>query len=239
MREQERTVMNGWIMLPVVILAWLGVPSSIIRGGIIISQGDVGGVGLIILGILLIPTAILLTAGMFSLQPNEAQVLVLFGMYVGSVKKDGLHWTNPFSVHRGGWESVKEGKEVKAVTRTRSKYRVSLRARNFQTEPLKVNDQRGNPIEIAAVVVWRVLDTAKALFDVDEYEHYVRIQSETAVRHVATSYPYDHTASEEDTDELTLRANTDEVSVALQHELQARLEKAGVQIEEARLTHLP
>ncbi|NLN76667.1 MAG: SPFH domain-containing protein [Armatimonadetes bacterium] len=238
MREQERTVMNGWIMLPVVILAWLGVPSSIIRGGIIISQGDVGGVGLIILGILLIPTAILLTAGMFSLQPNEAQVLVLFGRYVGTVKKDGLHWTNPFSVHRGGWESVKEGTEVKAVTRTRSKYRVSLRARNFQTETLKVNDQRGNPIEIAAVVVWRVLDTAKALFDVDEYEHYVRIQSETAVRHVATSYPYDHTASEEDTDELTLRANTDEVSVALQHELQARLEKAGVQIEEARLTHL-
>ena len=238
MREQERTVMNGWIMLPVVILAWLGVPSSIIRGGIIISQGDVGGVGLIILGILLIPTAILLTAGMFSLQPNEAQVLVLFGKYVGTVRKDGLHWTNPFSVHRGGWESVKEGTEVKAVTRTRSKYRVSLRARNFQTETLKVNDQRGNPIEIAAVVVWRVLDTAKALFDVDEYEHYVRIQSETAVRHVATSYPYDHTASEEDTDELTLRANTDEVSVALQHELQARLEKAGVQIEEARLTHL-
>lgn len=237
MREQERAVTNGWLMLPVVILAWLGAPAAIIRGAILASQGDVGGVGLIILGILLIPTAILLTVGMFSLQPNEAQVLVLFGRYVGTVKKDGLHWTNPFSVHRGGWESVKEGTEVKAVTRAKSKYKVSLRARNFQTETLKVNDQRGNPIEIAAVIVWRVLDTAKALFDVDEYEHYVRIQSETALRHVATSYPYDHISSEE-TEEMTLRANTDEVSVDLQRELQERLSKAGVQVEEARLTHL-
>lgn len=238
MQEQERSAINGWIMLPVVILAWVAMPWSIIRGAILASQGDVGGgIGLIILGVLLIPTAIIMTLGLFSLQPNEAQVLVLFGRYVGTVKKDGLHWTNPFSVHRGGWESVKEGTEVKAVTRAKSKYKVSLRARNFQTETIKVNDQRGNPIEIAAVVVWRVLDTAKALFDVDEYENYVRIQSETAVRHVATSYPYDHIASEE-SDELTLRANTDEVSVDLQHELQARLQKAGVQIEEARLTHL-
>ncbi len=236
MREQVRTVTNGWVMLPVVILAWLAMPWAIIRGAILASQGDAAGVGLIILGVLLIPTAILLPVGMFSLQPNEAQVLVLFGKYVGTVKKDGLHWTNPFSVHRGGWETVKQGTEVKVV-RSKSKYKVSLRARNFQTETLKVNDQRGNPIEIAAVVVWRVLDTAKALFDVDEYEHYVRIQSETALRHVATSYPYDHIASD-DTDEITLRANTDQVSADLQRELQERLDKAGVQVEEARLTHL-
>lgn len=237
MHEQERNVTNGWIMLPIVILAWAGVPAAIVFGAIDASGGDVGGgVALIILGVLLIPTAIILTVGMFSLQPNEAQVLVLFGRYVGTVRKDGLHWANPFSVHRGGWESVKEGNEVKPI-RARNKYKVSLRARNFQTETLKVNDQRGNPIEIASVIVWRVLDTAKALFDVDEYEHYVRIQSETALRHVATSYPYDHVSSEP-SDEFTLRANTDEVSLALQQELQARLEKAGVQIEEARLTHL-
>ncbi len=236
MREQERNVTNGWAMLPVVILAWLAVPWCIVRGIIMAGQAEAGGVTTIILGVLLIPTAILLTIGMFSLQPNEAQVLVLFGRYVGTVRRDGLHWTNPFSVHRAGWESVKEGTEVKAI-RAKNKYKVSLRARNFQTETLKVNDQRGNPIEIAAVIVWRVMDTAKALFDVDEYEHYVRIQSETALRHVATSYPYDHTSSEE-TEELTLRANTDEVSLDLLHELQARLEKAGVQVEEARLTHL-
>lgn len=236
MREQERMVTNGWVMLPFVILVWLAAPWSIVRGAILSGQGNPFGVAMIILGIVLLPAAILLTVGLFSLQPNEAQVLVLFGKYVGTVKKDGLHWANPFSVHRGGWETVKEGTEVKA-TRSKSKYKVSLRARNFQTETIKVNDQRGNPIEIAAVAVWRVLDTAKALFDVDEYENYVRIQSETALRHVATSYPYDHIATEE-SNELTLRANTDEVSVDLQRELQERLQKAGVQVEEARLTHL-
>jgi len=246
MQEHERTVGNGWVMLPVVILTWLVAPASIVRGGIFTVQGATGhGIALIVLGILLIPTAILLTVGLFTLQPNESQVLVLFGKYVGTVRKDGFHWANPFSVHRAGWEAIQDGTQIQATpygtqvraTRSKNKYRVSLRARNFQTETLKVNDQRGNPIEIAAVVVWRVFDTAKALFDVDEYEHYVRIQSETAVRHVATSYPYDHITSES-SDELTLRANTDEVSLALQQELQARLEKAGVQIEEARLTHL-
>jgi len=237
MQEHERTVENGWVMLPIVILAWLAVPAALIKGTAVYAQGFVGqGVFLIVLGGLLIPIAILLTVGLFTLQPNESQVLVLFGKYVGTVRKDGFHWAHPFSVHRAGWEAVQDGTQIWR-TRSKNKYRVSLRARNFQTETLKVNDQRGNPIEIAAVVVWRVFDTAKALFDVDEYEHYVRIQSETAVRHVATSYPYDHITSES-TEELTLRANTDEVSAALQQELQVRLEKAGVSVEEARLTHL-
>ena len=242
MQERERTVMSGWAMLPVVILTWVAAPYAIVKGMfglalLVPVGGDLGwSIGLIVLGALLIPTAILLTKGLFSLQPNEAQVLILFGKYVGTVRKDGFHWANPFSVDRGSLATVQEGEEADVV-RWNSKYRVSLRARNFQTETLKVNDQRGNPIEIAAVVVWRVLDTAKALFDVDEYEHYVRVQSETAVRHVATSYPYDHITSES-SDELTLRANTDEVSAALQQELQARLGKAGVAVEEARLTHL-
>ena len=235
MKENERTVGNGWVMLLVMIATWLAAPAAIVKGCAISVQGG-SGVVLIVLGMLLIPTAILLAVGLFTLQPNESQVLVLFGKYVGTVRKDGFHWANPFSVHRAGWEAVQDGTQVWR-TRSKNKYRVSLRARNFQTETLKVNDQRGNPIEIAAVVVWRVFDTAKALFDVDEYEHYVRIQSETAVRHVATSYPHDHITSES-TEELTLRANTDEVSAALQQELQVRLEKAGVSVEEARLTHL-
>ena len=117
------------------------------------------------------------------------------------------------------------------------RYRISLRARNFETQTLKVNDQRGNPIEIGAVVVWRVQDTAKALFDVDEYEHYVQIQSETALRHLANSYPYDH-GEEGAVAEITLRDSTDAIAIALKKELGIRLKNAGVVVEEARLTHL-
>jgi len=249
MQEQERTVLSGWIMLPVVIPAYVAAPLLIVKGIIMHAQFMQPGQAteLIVLGVLLIPTAILLNKGLFSLQPNESQVLVLFGRYTGTVRKEGLHWANPFSVHRGEYTSVfgvhrgehtslQDGTTAHLV-RSKSRYHVSLRARNFQTETLKVNDHRGNPIEIAAVVVWRVLDTARALFDVDEYEQYVHVQSETAVRHVATTYPYDHISSESN-DELTLRANTDEVSAALQQELEARLDKAGVSVVEARLTHL-
>src|SRR5690606_14593230 len=122
----------------------------------------------------------------FSLQPNEARVLVLFGRYMGTVRKDGFHWANPFSVHRGGMAvEAKTGKPgEQQMVQKPNKYRVSLRARNFETQTLKVNDLRGNPIEIGAVVVWRVRDTAQALFDVDDYEHYVKVQSETAIRHL-------------------------------------------------------
>jgi len=131
------------------------------------------------------------------------------------VRESGWHWTNPLN----------------------SKLRISLRARNLEGERLKVNDKRGNPIEIAAVVVWRVRDTAQAVFDVQHYEQYVKIQSESAVRHLASGYAYDHGADEEDK-EITLRSGMDEVAAALQKELQERVAKAGVVIDEARLTHL-
>jgi regulator of protease activity HflC (stomatin/prohibitin superfamily) len=150
--------------------------------------------------------------GFFTLQPNEGRVLTLFGKYIGTERVSGFHFTNPFY----------------------SKTKISLRSRNFNTPKLKVNDLRGNPIEIGAVVVWRVNDTAEALFDVDNYEEFVSVQSESAVRSLASRYPYDQ--GEEG--EITLRCSVDEVSLGLQQELQTRLETAGVVIEEARLIHL-
>jgi hypothetical protein len=165
----------------------------------------------------LIIVAVILPPGYFTLQPNEAKVLVLFGKYKGTVSSDGFHWTNPLQ-----------------LAMPRDKYTVSRRIRNFEIEKLKVNDKRGNPIEIAAVVVWRVIDTAHALFDVDHYEHYVKIQSDAALRHLANCYPYDHGEEEE----VTLRSGMDEVAQVLREELQERLAKAGVQVDETRLTHL-
>lgn len=167
--------------------------------------------------------AITIVAGLFLLialggftvlQPNEAQVLVFFGRYVGTVRMPGFHWVNPFA-------------------KAQSK-RVSLRMTNFDSARVKVNDKNGNPVEIAAVVVWRVTDTATAVFDVQNYHEYVRVQSETAVRHLATSYPYDS----QDPDELSLSGTVDQVSAALQSELADRLVTAGVEVIEARLSHL-
>lgn len=168
----------------------------------------VGGVLAVILGGLGV-------RGFFALQPNEARVMILFGAYRGTVRQSGFHWVNPFM----------------------SRIPLSLRARNLNGDKLKVNDKRGNPIEIAAVVVWRVQDTAQAIFDVDNFENYVRVQSESAVRHLANAYPYDH-GEDTEGEETTLRSSVDEVSAALQAELGARLSKAGVVVEEARLTHL-
>lgn len=153
-----------------------------------------------------------LWAGFYTLQPNEAAVLLLFGAYRGTARRPGLAWNNP--LYR--------------------KAKISCRSRNLNGEKLKVNDLRGNPIEIAAVVVWRVQDTAQATFDVDNYHDFVSTQSESAVRHLASAYPYD---SHED-GELSLRGSMEEVSAALQAELQQRLSKAGVFVEEARLSHL-
>jgi regulator of protease activity HflC (stomatin/prohibitin superfamily) len=187
--------------------------------------------------------------GFFTLQPNEARVLILFGGYKGTVRTSGFHWANPF--YSGGpgqfgalvrkidlqnklatGQSVSSGLAPQAPPR----FKISLRSRNFTSDKLKVNDKRGNPIEIAAVVVWRVQDTAQAMFDVENFENYVRVQSESAVRHLASAYAYDQGQGDEP--EVTLLSGVDEVSQALKQELQARLEKAGVQIEEARLTHL-
>jgi regulator of protease activity HflC (stomatin/prohibitin superfamily) len=167
--------------------------------------------------VLLFIAAALVLGGLYTLQPNEAAILQLFGSYRGTTRVAGLRGTNPFYTRR----------------------KISLRARNLNGERLKVNDKRGNPIEIAAVVVWRVDDTAKASFDVDNYENYVKLQSEAAVRHLASSFAYDHgelmlTGSPEP----TLLASTDIVARALVIELQQRLEKAGVVVEEARLMHL-
>jgi regulator of protease activity HflC (stomatin/prohibitin superfamily) len=153
--------------------------------------------------------------GFFMLQPNEAGVVTLFGAYLGSERRSGLRWTLPWNMRK----------------------RLSVRARNHAIETLKVNDKRGNPVEIGAVVVWRVEDTAKAAFDVDDFEQFVRVQSESALRHVATGYNYDE-GEEHDTGEVTLRAGAEVVADALRAELQVRVELAGVRIEEAKLTHL-
>jgi regulator of protease activity HflC (stomatin/prohibitin superfamily) len=165
-----------------------------------------------LLGVLLIGAAIVIFSGFITLQPNEAVVLLLFGAYRGTLRESGFYWANPLL----------------------TKKKISLRLRNLEGQKLKVNDKQGNPIEIATVIVWRVKDTAQAMFDVDNYPQFVSIQSETAVRHLANSYAYDH--GEEN--ELTLRSAVDEVSATLKDELAARLAKAGVAIEEARLTHL-
>ncbi len=154
---------------------------------------------------------IIFAAGFFVVQPNEARVLVLFGKYIGSVREAGFWYANPFAIKR----------------------HVSLRIRNFNSEKIKVNDLHGNPIEIAAVVVWAVVDSARALFDVEHYEHFVAIQSETAIRALATEYPYD---AEEDIP--SLRARPQEIAERMQHQVQTRLEIAGVEVKDARISHL-
>lgn len=174
--------------------------------------------------------------GFFSLQPNEARVLVLFGAYKGTVRSSGFHWANPF--YSNGRPQLPGVAQRLADTGRPGRWRprnvLSLRARTLNGDKLKVNDKRGNPIEIAAVVVWRIADTAQAYFDVDDYENYVPIQSESALRHLANLYNYD----DGEGDEPSLRSNVDEVSQALQSELQERLARAGVAVDEARLTHL-
>lgn len=158
---------------------------------------------------------VFVAGGFFMLQPNEAGVLTLFGDYSGTERTPGLRWTWPWIIRK----------------------KVSVRARNHNVDTLKVNDKRGNPVEIAAVVVWRVEDTAQALFDVDDFENFVRVQSESALRHVATRYNYDE-GEEHEAGEITLRAGADTVADALCAELQARVDLAGVKVEEAKLTHL-
>lgn len=150
--------------------------------------------------------------GLFVVNPNEAKVLQLFGDYKGTVRKPGLRWVNPFYTKR----------------------RVSVKVRNFESEKLKVNDHNGNPIVIAAVVVWKVIDTAEALFHVDNFENFVHVQSEAALRNLATSYPYD---AHED-GEMSLRSHTAEIAEHLKSEIQERLTQAGVQVIEARISHL-
>jgi len=181
------------------------------------------GAALVVLAILRQPVLIaacaiaiaFIAGGFFMLQPNQAGVLTLFGSYLGTERESGLRWTLPWNIRK----------------------RVSVRARNQNIETLKVNDKRGNPVEIGAVVVWRVEDTAQALFDVEDFENFVRVQSESALRHVATGYNYDEGEGEHGS-EVTLRGGADVVADALRNELQARVQQAGVSVQEAKLTHL-
>lgn len=230
-REQVVSVVSGWLMLPVALVLALAGPALIVSG-IQTGSGPVVALG----GLLLLAFVVSLS-GFFTLQPNEARVLVLFGDYKGTVRKEGFHFGNPF--YSNGPMAVSTVTDLKgaiatARTRRNPRNKLSLRARNLNGERLKVNDKQGNPIEIAAVVVWRVEDTAKAMFDVDDFEEYVHIQSESAVRHLCSQYAYDHGEAHE----VTLRSGVDEVSQALENELRQRLAPAGVAIEEARLTHL-
>ncbi len=210
--EKQIVVRSGWQMLTLNIGALLGAILLFILGITLAAFNSGFFVLFFILAVPLAIATIVSFTGHFTLQPNEARVLILFGEYRGTVRQSGFHWANPFLTKR----------------------RISLRLRNLNGEKLKVNDKRGNPIEIAAVVVWQVKDTAQACFDVDNYTEYVTIQSESAVRHLANCYDYDH--GEEG--EITLRSGVEEVSAALQTELQERVAKAGVLVEEARLTHL-
>jgi regulator of protease activity HflC (stomatin/prohibitin superfamily) len=209
-----------------------------VAGPLLVVQGAGNGSGLTIaIGVLLVIAFFIALSGFFTLQPNEARVLVLFGDYKGTVRTEGFHFGNPFYTNGPSMISTStDAKGATAATRTRktSRNKISLRARNLNGERLKVNDKQGNPIEIAAVVVWRVQDTAKAMFDVDDFEEYVHIQSESAVRHLCSQYAYDHGEAQE----VTLRSGVDEVSHALEAELRRRLATAGVAIDEARLTHL-
>jgi regulator of protease activity HflC (stomatin/prohibitin superfamily) len=189
--------------------------------------------------------ALLLLSGFYTLQPNESRVLILFGNYRGTVKTPGWHWGNPFFSNGSPSSELKEERSrgistTKPATGSKpdSRFKVSLRARTEVGDTIKVNDRKGNPIEIAAVVVWRVADTTKAVFEVDDYRTYVKTQIETALRHVATGFAYDNSESGELTGELTLRGNPEEVAAELRSDLEKRLSVAGVAIDDARLTHL-
>ena len=210
--ERPIATLNGFVALVVALIllaagGWL-IAQSMAFAGIRWQPFGFGAV--------LVVLALLALAGLYTLQPNEAAILQLFGAYRGTSRVPGLRATNPFY----------------------SRKKLSLRARNLNGDRLKVNDKRGNPIEIAAVVVWHVDDTAKAAFDVDDYENFVKVQSEAAVRHLASSFAYDAEEGQDVSREPTLLEAADVVARALVRELQARLEQAGVVVEEARLTHL-
>lgn len=163
-----------------------------------------------------IPIAIFIAPGFIMVQPNGSRVLLLFGKYIGTVKKNGFYWVNPFY----------------------TKKKISLRARNFDSERLKVNDKLGNPIMISTILVWRVQDTYKAAFDVDLYENFVRVQTDAAVRKLASMYPYDNFADEGTDEDITLRSSVNEVSTALEREIDERLSIAGIEVLEARIGYL-
>jgi regulator of protease activity HflC (stomatin/prohibitin superfamily) len=238
--ERVISAVNGWPML--ILNLGLGFGAVFILGFI-----AAPGSALQWIGLALALMGLLMLGGYFTLQPNQARVLILFGAYKGTVRNSGFHWANPFYSRTRGTVSQKgtAANEGGLRNRINSKRaggmgfqwlttKLSLRAHNFSSDALKVNDKRGNPVEIAAVVVWRVENTAQAVFDVEDYTSYVEIQSESAIRSIASRYAY----GQGEEHEITLRGGADEVSLALKDELQIRLVKAGVIVEDARLTHL-
>jgi regulator of protease activity HflC (stomatin/prohibitin superfamily) len=244
-REQAVRAKNGWIML--VLLPGLLICDVVLFLYSIAEGERVQGhpiVPLLLFCIASFITLIILMTGLFTLQPNEARVLILFGKYRGTVRESGFHWGNPFysngqpvgsgAPSQGESQQKQVARPVGRGKQQLTRNKISLRARTINVEKLKVNDKRGNPIEIGAVMVWRVHDTAQAVFDVDDYLKYVETQSESALRHLASQYAYDHGED----NEITLRSNGSEVSAALKEELEERLSRAGVAVEEARLTHL-
>ena len=205
-REQVRKVSSGYVMLLVLAVAQLASAYWIYRAALAMS---IPSLGTAVVASLII---LIMWAGLFMIHPNEAKVLQLFGKYVGTAHDPGLKWANPFF----------------------QKTAVSTRVRNFESGKLKVNDSNGSPIEIAAVVVWKVVDTAEALFEVDDYEEFVQIQSESALRNLSTTFPYEPHEGES----LALRSDPVEIAQALREEIQDRLETAGVTVIEARISHL-
>jgi regulator of protease activity HflC (stomatin/prohibitin superfamily) len=211
-REKSITLTSGWSLITFVILLYIVSAALFLFGVINVEREKVLGLSAIFSAVGFFVLACFLSAGFITLLPNEACLYTLFGSYVGTARDSGFWWANPFM----------------------SKRKLSLRAHNLEGARLKVNDKLGNPIEIAAVVVWRVEDTFAACFEVENYADYVRVQSETAVRHLANAYAYDHGEEHE----TTLRSGVDDVSQALRAELHERLSKSGVHVDEARLTHL-
>ncbi|QZN93946.1 MULTISPECIES: SPFH domain-containing protein [Limosilactobacillus] len=207
MKEKNAFHINGYLALLLTIVG------ALLGAWLVYIGAHHGSYGPIIVGGIILVVVLIAATSLTIIQPNEAKVLTFFGNYIGTIRDAGLFLTVPFT----------------------DKQRVSLRVFNFNSQILKVNDSKGNPVEIAAVIVYKVVDTAKALFAVDDYEQFVQIQSESAIRHVASEYPYD---TFEDEKALTLRSNPTEVSDKLTAELQERLNVAGVQIIETRLTHL-
>ena len=206
MNERNASSLPGIPSLLVYLVVLLGLVALLVHG--LLHQALAAIVAAAVIGVIWLFGAV----GFFQVPPNQGKVMQLFGRYVGTERREGLRWANPFYAKRG----------------------VSLRVRNFESGKLKVNDNDGNPIEIAAIVVWQVIDTAEAVFCVDDYENFVHIQSESALRQMAQSYPYDG----EDSGKPALRSHGEVINNHLRDEIQARLEKAGVKVIEARISHL-
>jgi regulator of protease activity HflC (stomatin/prohibitin superfamily) len=207
--EQSLRSVNGYLAAAI---GFAMIAASV--GSFVATPGG-GGLSVLLRGLLALGGGVVL-AGLYMLQPREAAIMTLFGQYTGTDRAEGLRWANPLFRKR----------------------RISLRSRNLVSSTLKVNDKRGNPVEIGVVVVWRVLDTARAVFEVDDFERFVTVQAEAAVRHLAAQYAYDHGDDAASSNEVTLRGAGDAVAATLKAELEARFDSAGVEVQDAKLSHL-